>query len=203
MLILVGVSVSIALNSGLFKAAQGGAKNTEAERINETQLSTGMITVINSTTNQPEEVDINSFGKTEEVYTHKLSFTYGEETFECYLKEDTTFEQLDALYDEVAVDAVGFASILGLYRCDVFYCFGSDDGCDCTCCKGGWGNEYYGLRGSDRVVETIRNHSEACYEGVMHGARSWWWCTAQHERDCAAEYEERCRVAAYCNIASL
>ncbi len=63
MLILVGVSVSIALNSGLFKAAQGGAKNTAAERINETQLSTGWITVINSTTGNPEQVHVDSFGK--------------------------------------------------------------------------------------------------------------------------------------------
>ena len=45
MLILVGVSVSVALNTGLFKAAQGAAKNTEAERVKETELSSGMIRV--------------------------------------------------------------------------------------------------------------------------------------------------------------
>ena len=45
MLILVGVSVSVALNTGLFKTAQGVAKNTEAERINETAISNGSVTV--------------------------------------------------------------------------------------------------------------------------------------------------------------
>ena len=45
MLILVGVSVSVALNTGLFKAAQGAAKNTEAEKLKETELSNGMIRV--------------------------------------------------------------------------------------------------------------------------------------------------------------
>ena len=49
MLILVGVSVSVALNTGLFKAAQGAAKNTEAERRNETALSNGTVTVGNTT----------------------------------------------------------------------------------------------------------------------------------------------------------
>ena len=43
MLILVGVSVSVALNTGLFKSAQGAAKNTEAERLKETELSAGQI----------------------------------------------------------------------------------------------------------------------------------------------------------------
>ena len=45
MLILVGVSVSVALNTGLFKTAQGVAKNTEEERVNETALSDGKITI--------------------------------------------------------------------------------------------------------------------------------------------------------------
>ena len=43
MIILVGVSVSVALNTGLFKSAQGAAKNTEAERVNETKISEGKI----------------------------------------------------------------------------------------------------------------------------------------------------------------
>ena len=45
MLILVGVSVSVALNTGLFKTAQGAARNTETERVNETKLSNGIINV--------------------------------------------------------------------------------------------------------------------------------------------------------------
>ena len=45
MLILVGVSVSVALNTGLFKTAQGAAKNTELARQEETALSNGAVTV--------------------------------------------------------------------------------------------------------------------------------------------------------------
>ena len=56
MLILVGVSVSVALNSGLFKAAQGAAINTEAERVNETALSNGTINI-----NGVGEKDINVY----------------------------------------------------------------------------------------------------------------------------------------------
>ena len=65
MLILVGVSVSVALNTGLFKTAQGVAKNTQLAANEENTLSTGWITVINATTGKPEQVDINSFGKVE------------------------------------------------------------------------------------------------------------------------------------------
>ena len=43
MLILVGVSVSIALNTGLFKTAQGAAKNTEKARDEEMQLAEGEV----------------------------------------------------------------------------------------------------------------------------------------------------------------
>ncbi len=123
MLILVGVSVSIALNSGLFKAAQGGAKNTEAERINETKLSTGTVNI------GGEEVDISNIENInaalekqklkEQGYTHKLIAESGENTFECYVKEDTTFEQLDTLYDEVSVASESDNRILvfGLFVC--------------------------------------------------------------------------------------
>ena len=43
MLILVGVSVSVALNTGLFKSAQTAAKNTEAEKLREQELASGAI----------------------------------------------------------------------------------------------------------------------------------------------------------------
>ena len=67
MLILVGVSVSVALNTGLFKTAQGVAKNTQIAAEEENLLSTGIITIRNSTTGKLEQVDINSFaGKKEE-----------------------------------------------------------------------------------------------------------------------------------------
>ena len=45
MLILVGVSVSVALNTGLFKTAQGAAKNTETEKVKEVEISEGKITI--------------------------------------------------------------------------------------------------------------------------------------------------------------
>ena len=45
MLILVGVSVSVALNTGLFKTAQGVAKNTQAAAEEETELSGGKVKV--------------------------------------------------------------------------------------------------------------------------------------------------------------
>ena len=45
MLILVGVSVSVALNTGLFKSAQTAAKDTEAEKLKETAISNGAVTV--------------------------------------------------------------------------------------------------------------------------------------------------------------
>ena len=45
MLILVGVSVSVALNTGLFKTAQGVAKNTQIASEEETALSNGTISI--------------------------------------------------------------------------------------------------------------------------------------------------------------
>ena len=66
MLILVGVSVSVALNTGLFKTAQGAAKNTQLYADKENLLSTGWITVINATTGNLDQVHISSFGQTTE-----------------------------------------------------------------------------------------------------------------------------------------
>ena len=62
MLILVGVSVSVALNTGLFSTAQGIAKDTEAHKENETKLSSGKVT-IKQEDGTEKEVDIDSFGK--------------------------------------------------------------------------------------------------------------------------------------------
>ena len=45
MLILVGVSVSVALNTGLFKTAPGAAKNTQLEAERETALSNGTVKI--------------------------------------------------------------------------------------------------------------------------------------------------------------
>ena len=45
MLILVGVSVTVALNGGLFSTAQGAARSTEAEKAKEQTLASGRIKV--------------------------------------------------------------------------------------------------------------------------------------------------------------
>ncbi len=119
MLILVGVTVSIALNSGLFKATQGAAKNTEAERINETKLSTGKVNIGGEEVDITNTANINAYldkqKLKEQGYTHKLTCKYGQQTFECYVKENTTFEQLDALYDEISVDEDGYTTVFGLW----------------------------------------------------------------------------------------
>ena len=60
MLILVGVSVSVALNTGLFKSAQGVAKNTQLAADAENTLSTGMIT-IKDENGENKLVDINTY----------------------------------------------------------------------------------------------------------------------------------------------
>ena len=63
MLILVGVSVSVALNTGLFSTAQGAAKNTEAEKANEVKISNGTVNIDGDETNIKEYVDGLSGGK--------------------------------------------------------------------------------------------------------------------------------------------
>ena len=70
MLILVGVSVSVALNTGLFKTAQGVAKNTEAEKVNEQALSGGQVTVGNKTYNSMQEY-IDSMKAPAKAFTYE------------------------------------------------------------------------------------------------------------------------------------
>lgn len=48
MLILVGVSISVALNGGLFTNAKDAANNTAVERNAEYNLSSGKVTVDNN-----------------------------------------------------------------------------------------------------------------------------------------------------------
>ena len=55
MLILVGVSVSVALNTGLFETAQGVAKNTEIAREEEAAIANGTINV------DGENIDIDDY----------------------------------------------------------------------------------------------------------------------------------------------
>ena len=62
MLILVGVSVSVALNTGLFKTAQGVAKNTQLEADAETKLAEGTINVGGTDISIDEYIDRISSG---------------------------------------------------------------------------------------------------------------------------------------------
>lgn len=57
MLILVGVSITVAINGGLFDKARSGATNTALEANKEYNLSTGSVTIDNNT------VDIDSYVK--------------------------------------------------------------------------------------------------------------------------------------------
>ena len=101
MLILVGVSVSVALNTGLFKTAQGAAKNTEGARINETAISNGTINI-----EGVGETNINDYvqglNDKSQGYTHKLVLP----DFECKIKADTTFADLIAEHDEFTTESI-------------------------------------------------------------------------------------------------
>lgn len=57
MLILVGVSITVALNGGLFNTAKDAANNTAEARNAELNLSGGKVTVDN------KEVEINSYAQ--------------------------------------------------------------------------------------------------------------------------------------------
>ncbi len=57
MLILVGVSITVALNGGLFGTAKDAANNTAEARNAELNLSSGKVTVDN------KEVEINSYAQ--------------------------------------------------------------------------------------------------------------------------------------------
>lgn len=57
MLILVGVSITVAINGGLFEKAKSGATNTALEANKEYNLSTGVVSINNT------EVDIDNYVK--------------------------------------------------------------------------------------------------------------------------------------------
>lgn len=61
MLILVGVSVTVALKGGLFDSAKTAADDTETAAEAENKLSSGTVTIYNETSNTNEEVPIDSF----------------------------------------------------------------------------------------------------------------------------------------------
>ena len=114
MLILVGVSVSVALNTGLFSTAQGAAKNTEVERVKETALSNGAVTVKvdgeDKTFDSMEQYieSLKGEGEAEiklaETPTHKLYFD--NQVF--LIDEDTTWVDV--------IVAIGDDKWIGYYR---------------------------------------------------------------------------------------
>lgn len=56
MLILVGVSVTVAINGGLFTKAKDGASNTQKAANAERNLSDGKVTVLNGTAEEEHNV---------------------------------------------------------------------------------------------------------------------------------------------------
>ena len=56
MLILVGVSVTVAINGGLFTKASDGASNTQKAANAERNLSDGKVTVLNGTAEEEHNV---------------------------------------------------------------------------------------------------------------------------------------------------
>lgn len=56
MLILVGVSVTVAINGGLFTKAKDGANNTAIEAGKEKNLSNGKVTVLNGEAQEEHNV---------------------------------------------------------------------------------------------------------------------------------------------------
>ncbi len=91
MLILVGVSVTVALNGGLFSTAQKATGDTKAERDNELALSDGKVTINGEEYNSIDEY-VNGSGNgageqkvaitpKKETYTIGEPVTIGEENF--------------------------------------------------------------------------------------------------------------------------
>ena len=100
MLILVGVSVSVALNTGLFKTAQGAARNTQLAADEETAISNGTINV-----DGKGEIDIDEYVAS--LTGPKLTITGPSGSFEYAITEDTTFADLINNYpDDFAVKTV-------------------------------------------------------------------------------------------------
>ena len=80
MLILVGVSVTVALNGGLFSTAQKATADTEAERDKELALSDGKVEINGEIYNSIDEyVNGNSGGAKVEILPKKETYTVGEE----------------------------------------------------------------------------------------------------------------------------
>ena len=101
MLILVGVSVSVALNTGLFKTAQGVSKNTQLARNEEIELSNGAVNIGDGKTYESIDKYIESLKgedgiKLAEIATHKLYFD--NEIF--LINEHTTWNEVILKLDE-------------------------------------------------------------------------------------------------------
>ena len=96
MLILVGVSVSVALNTDLFKTAQGAAKNTEGARANETKISGGQVAIKeggeDKTYSSLGEY-VNSLNADTDTYTLVIKDKYAGE-FEFTITSETTMQDI-------------------------------------------------------------------------------------------------------------
>jgi len=112
MLILVGVSVTVAINTGLFTTASGVSKNTEVRRDEELERANGLASINGvGTTNVQDYVDTltgkngEDAKKKMEGYTHKMTITIKKDAegnlneyegtvtdgpYEYYIKENVT-----------------------------------------------------------------------------------------------------------------
>ena len=159
MLILVGVSVSVALNTGLFSTAQGAAKNTEGARVNETKLSNGTVSVGGIEQNINDYVDnLRQGNKTPalriKVKDNNAGIPIGTYTYN--LEEDMTWEDLIEQYPDVFANKdVGENVYVITFKGQEFWC--SYDG-------GGYGS--YITLFEDCVQETVISSCEETIEYV-------------------------------------
>jgi len=151
MMILVGVSVTVALNSGLFKVAQGAAKNTVDARENELLLAEGIINV------NGEDIDIKDYINSLQG-GEKITFTLdGEQrevakgtTWETYFSnqilEDDGCDLANCNYYEVEYEYLGVdASFDGAIYFNRRF--------QCECGNISNGNFVYLFKGNDAVTE--------------------------------------------------
>jgi len=125
MLILVGVSVTVAINTGLFTTASGVSKNTEVSRDEELERANGTVNLGGKDTGIQEYVDVLTGKKEKDElmkdngYTHKMTITVKKDedgdldkngtdvigTYEYYIIEDeTTGANLASRYNEFSTD---------------------------------------------------------------------------------------------------
>jgi len=143
MLILVGVSVTVAINTGLFTTASGVSKNTEVSRDEELERANGLASIKGVGTKDVQDYVDTLTGKNGEDakkkmegYTHKMTITIKKDadekldangtvtvgTYEYYIKEgETTGENLVREYSQDFSEVDG--KIMFLNEFDLISCY--------------------------------------------------------------------------------